>query len=83
MKRRFGVGDALDSRTEARGIHKREHGLQPLVGFGDQAADRSIKIQYGGRGGMDAHFMFDGAATDRVAWACRTIAVNQELGYDE
>ncbi len=74
---------ALHADAEARRVHHGEHRHQALVRLADQVALRTIEIQHACRRTVDAHLVFDAAATHRIGAALRAITRDLELGHDE
>ena len=74
---------ALHGDAEPRLVHHHEHGVEALVGLADEKPLRLVVVHHAGGIGVNAHFVFDGAARHRVAGAKRAIGVRQKLRHDE
>ncbi len=81
LVRDFGQAKRLHTDTEARGVHHDEHGAQPAVRLADQPARGIIKVDLAGRVAMDAHFVFNRAAGDAVAFARIAAGIRQVLRH--
>ncbi len=79
----FGMGQALQRGTQARGVHEGEHAVQPLVRRADQEASGAVEVHHAGGVAVDTHLVLDGAAGHAVALARLAFGVRQELRHDE
>ncbi len=83
LVRDFGQAERLHANAEARRIHHHEHRVQTFVRFTDQPADGAIDIHLAGGVAVNAHFLFDRTAENRIALAQRTVGFRQEFRHDE
>ena len=79
----FAEAQTLHAAAEAGCVHHGEHAGQALVLLADQVAARAIQIDDGRGIGLDAHLVFERAAEHGIAFAERTVCVDQELRHDE
>ena len=75
----FGLAQALDTDAEARRVHHDEHGGEALVLLADQPALGAIIVEDAGRIAVDAHLVFDRSADDAIAFAERSVIVDEEF----
>ncbi len=81
--RRLGEAEALQADGDARGVHHREHLLQPGVGRADQLGRGAVEVEDARRRGLDAHLLFERPAGDGVARAERAVLADGELRHEE
>ncbi len=79
----FRQAQRLHAHAQAGRVHEDEHGVEALVRLADDPAFRAVQVHLAGRIAVDAHFFFDGAAGDRVAFTDRTVRVRQEFRHQE
>ena len=60
-------------------VHHGEHAVEAFVRLTNEKALGAVKIQHAGRGGLDAHLVFDGTAVHRIALT----GISVELGHDK
>ena len=83
---RLGQPQPLEADGITRRVHHDEHVLQALVRLADEGADTATVVaetHHAGRAGMDAELVFDGYTVGIVAFAERTIGIDEKLWHDE
>ena len=79
----FGLAETLDTDAETRSVHHDEHGSETLVLLADEPARGAVVIEHAGRIAVDAHLVFDRAASDAIALTRGAVFIDDELGHDE
>ena len=79
----FGLPQRLHAHAQARGVHHHEHRVEAFVRLAYQPAGRRVQIQLTGRVAMDAHFLLDRAAENRIASAHAAVGRGKVFGYQE
>ena len=79
----LGLRQPLHRDAKSRFVHHDEHALHALVFLADQPARGAVVVHHAGGIGVDAHLVFDRAASDAVARAERAVGIDKDLRHHE